>query len=101
MLNGWLAISVIVGEFVVKFALIIMILIKRGDKKPSAPLTWIVLILAVPILGVIAYLLVGETRIGKKRIARHREIISRVQSPTLTAQLTQLKYPKLINQSQR
>ena len=92
MLSGWLAISVFVAEFVVKFTLIIMILIKRGDKKPSAPLTWIVLILAVPILGVFAYLLIGETRIGRKRIARHREIISRVHSPAAISIINRQAY---------
>ena len=92
MLNGWLAISVFVGEFVVKFTLIIMILIKRGDKKPSAPLTWIVLILAVPILGVLAYLLVGETRFGRKRIARHREIVARVQAPAAISHISRPAY---------
>lgn len=41
-------------------------------REPSARLTWVVVILAAPIVGMVAYVLFGETNLGRGRIARLR-----------------------------
>ncbi len=42
----------------------------RPHRDPAARAAWIAVILALPGVGVIAYLLLGETSIGRKRLAR-------------------------------
>jgi cardiolipin synthase len=70
------------GEFVLKLILVGVILLRRRGGKSTAALAWIVLILAVPVVGLLAYLLIGEVRLGRRRIARHRTIVSQVQAST-------------------
>lgn len=45
----------------------------RPRREPAARLAWAVVIVMAPVLGMLAYLLFGETSIGKKRIARVEE----------------------------
>ncbi|MEE8155369.1 MAG: cardiolipin synthase [Phycisphaerales bacterium] len=75
------------GEFVLKLILVGVILLRGRGGRSTAALAWIVLILAVPIVGLLAYLLIGEVRLGRRRIARHRTIVSQVQAsiPAKTA----------------
>lgn len=68
------------AEFVLKLILVGVILLRRRGGKSTAALAWIVLILAVPVVGLLAYLLVGQVRLGRRRIARHRKIVSQVQA---------------------
>ena len=46
----------------------------RPHREPSSRVAWVLVILAVPAVGMIAYVLFGETNIGKKRVARYRQI---------------------------
>ena len=75
------------AEFVLKLILVGVVLLRRRAERSTAALAWIVLILAVPIVGLLAYLLIGEVRLGRRRIARHRTIVSQVQAsiPAKTA----------------
>lgn len=42
----------------------------RPHRDPASRIAWIVVILVVPVLGVLGYLLLGETNIGRRRAAR-------------------------------
>jgi cardiolipin synthase len=53
----------------------------RPHREPASRLAWIIAILALPILGVILYLLLGETRISGRRRSRGKEINSRLPRP--------------------
>ena len=46
----------------------------RPNREPSSRVAWVLVILAVPGLGMIAYLLFGETNIGRKRVTRYRQV---------------------------
>ncbi len=48
----------------------------RPHRDPAARIAWIVVILALPIAGVVAYLLLGETNIGLKRIERMKKVMA-------------------------
>jgi cardiolipin synthase len=48
----------------------------RPHREPASRIAWVVVIISVPLLGIVAYLLLGETNIGRRRVARMREIIS-------------------------
>jgi len=44
--------------------------IMRPYREPASRVAWVVVIAVVPVLGIIAYLLLGETSIGRRRLAR-------------------------------
>ena len=53
----------------------------RPHREPASRLAWIIAVLALPIGGVILYLLLGETRISGKRRERGKEVESRLPRP--------------------
>jgi len=60
--------------FLIVAACLVRILL-RPHRDPSARVAWIVVVLALPILGVVAYILLGETNIGRKRTERLSKIL--------------------------
>jgi cardiolipin synthase len=58
-------------EFAARLTLIAVIIV-RSRGTPAVRLAWVVLLLAVPGVGVVAYLLVGEARLGRRRAKRYR-----------------------------
>lgn len=59
----------------IEAALVIRVLL-RPHRDPAARIAWIVVILALPILGILAYLLFGETNIGRARAERVRRVVA-------------------------
>ena len=59
----------------IQVVLIIRVLL-RPHRAPASRVAWIVVLLAVPVLGMMAYLLLGETSIGRKRIERMRQVMA-------------------------
>jgi cardiolipin synthase len=55
--------------------------ILRPHREPASRLAWAVIIVVAPIVGLIAYLLLGETRISNARRKKGREIDSRLPRP--------------------
>ena len=49
-------------------------------------IAWIVVVTAIPLLGIVVYLLFGETSIGRKRVARAREVIAQLPDPAHQSQ---------------
>ncbi|MDY7108088.1 MAG: cardiolipin synthase, partial [Planctomycetota bacterium] len=77
MLGSAWPVLAILGEFLAQLALIVFILLRRRPHSAST-LAWIVVIVLLPLAGIIGYLLLGEVRLGRRRIRRHREIIERL-----------------------
>lgn len=50
--------------------------ILRPHRQPASRIAWVVVILVMPFVGIVAYLLLGETNIGRKRVARMREVLA-------------------------
>ena len=65
----------------VQIALVIRVLL-RPHREPASRIAWILVILAVPVVGVIAYLLLGETNVGRRRVERMRTVIGQMPSVT-------------------
>jgi cardiolipin synthase len=61
-------------NFLIVAAVIIRILL-RPHRDPASRVAWIVVVLVLPVAGVIAYLLLGETNIGRKRVARMKMVM--------------------------
>jgi len=59
----------------------IMRALLRPHREPASRLAWIIAVLALPIIGVLLYLLLGEARISARRRNRGREINARLPRP--------------------
>ena len=50
----------------------------RPHRDPASRIAWIVVVGALPFAGILAYLLLGETNIGRRRVARLRAAVARL-----------------------
>ncbi|MDN5745680.1 MAG: cardiolipin synthase [Nocardioidaceae bacterium] len=51
-----------------------------GNRKPSTGMAWLLLILVEPIVGFTAFLLLGRTRLGNRRLKRQQTALSAVRA---------------------
>lgn len=56
------------------------VVIRKGDRPPVA-LAWVVVVMAIPLIGVGAYLLFGEVWFGRRRMRRHAAILAHLDRP--------------------
>ena len=61
-------------------AIIIRVLL-RPHREPATRVAWAIVVIALPVAGIIAYLLFGEVRISLKRRVRGREIEAKLPRP--------------------
>ncbi|WP_343080831.1 cardiolipin synthase [Ostreiculturibacter nitratireducens] len=80
MTSGILAASFLTTHIALQAAFILRALL-RPHREPSARMAWVLVILAVPAIGMLAYFLFGETNIGRKRAARYREASRLISEP--------------------
>jgi len=48
----------------------------RPHREPASRIAWVAVIAALPGVGILIYLLLGETNIGRKRVARANEVLA-------------------------
>ena len=60
-----------------QLAFVVRVLL-RPHREPASRIAWVVVVLALPLLGILAYLLFGETNIGRRRVERLRQSIARL-----------------------
>src|SRR6476619_4808920 len=53
----------------VELAVIVRILL-RPHRAPASRIAWMVVVGVIPLVGIVAYLLLGEVNIGRRRVAR-------------------------------
>jgi cardiolipin synthase len=53
----------------------------RPHREPASRLAWIIVVLAVPLVGIVAYLILGETRISGRRRERGRDVDAHLPRP--------------------
>lgn len=70
------------GLLIVAEIAILLRALLRPHREPASRLAWIIVIIVVPILGVVAYLLIGEARISPGRRALGREVDARLPRPS-------------------
>lgn len=56
--------------YVVVYAFLLVRVITRPNRTPAARVAWVAVVLALPIIGLVAYLALGETDIGPTRVRR-------------------------------
>ena len=62
-------------HILVQLGLIVRVLL-RSHRDPASRIAWIVVIVAMPVAGILAYLLLGETRLGRSRIECMRAVLA-------------------------
>jgi cardiolipin synthase len=67
----------ILFHFAVQAAVIARVLL-RPHRDPASRIAWVAVIAALPVLGIVAYLLLGEVRIGRRRVERARAAQARL-----------------------
>ena len=72
---------VAVGGFLISL-LTVLRAITRPDRTPASRVAWIAVIMCLPVIGVVAYLFLGETSIGRERAHRLRDAESRLATPS-------------------
>jgi len=63
--------------------------ILRPHREPASRIAWAVVIVALPVVGVLAYLMLGEVRISLKRRLKGREIEAKLPRPPGNGELAE------------
>jgi cardiolipin synthase len=71
---------VVIGHLTIQVALVLRALM-RPHREPASRIAWVLVILIFPVLGILAYLLLGETSIGRRRAERLRQTLARLPDP--------------------
>ncbi len=74
--NGLLVTSIFFILHVLIVLAVIVRVMLRPHREPVSRVAWIVVIMSLPGIGILAYILLGETNIGRKRVERMRRVIS-------------------------
>ena len=80
MLWGLGAFSGHIMNLISLLSLLMVLWIVNKDINPSYKLAWTILILAVPVFGVIIYLLFGQSRVAKKMTQESKEVVKRLRT---------------------
>lgn len=70
------------GLFILIHLAFIARVILRPHREPASRVAWVVVMLVLPVAGIIAYLLLGETSIGRRRASRLQSVLAKLPGPT-------------------
>jgi cardiolipin synthase len=79
--NDLVGAIVAVGVFAIHL-LTVLRAVTRPNRTPASRVAWVAVIMSLPIIGVVAYLLLGETNIGHERVRRLHEAERRLAAPS-------------------
>lgn len=65
----------IVAMFVLAEIAVIARVILRPHREPASRVAWIVVIVTMPMIGILLYLMLGEVNIGRRHVARMRQVL--------------------------
>jgi cardiolipin synthase len=77
----WLGWAVFIADWVVRLALAARVVLRRLE--PPVRTAWLVVLIFVPVLGVFAYVLFGEARLGTRRVRRYNELVGRLDAEAI------------------
>src|SRR6478672_10972149 len=70
------------GAFLLIHLAVIARVILRPHREPASRVAWIVVIIVFPVIGILAYIFLGETNIGRRRVSRMCAVLATM--PDLT-----------------
>ena len=74
----------IVIHILIQLALLVRVLL-RPNRDPASRIAWAVVVLALPVAGILSYLLLGETNVGKRRRQRLQQVLAGLPDVTAVA----------------
>lgn len=85
-MGEWLLtpVAIFIADWCLRLGTACAVLLRRR-REPSVSLAWLAVVLSLPVVGAVAYLMLGETRLGRRRLARYREIVRQIESPDVRA----------------
>ncbi len=78
MLGNISAFAFSAGTYALHLLFVVYVLLRPRSRQNSS-MAWIVFIVAVPFVGIVLYLVVGEVRPGSSRKRRHRTIVANIR----------------------
>ena len=66
------------GLFILIHLAFIARAILRPHREPASRVAWVVVLVVLPVAGIVIYILLGETNIGRRRVARVREVLAQL-----------------------
>ena len=74
----------IVIHILIQLGLLLRVLL-RPNRDPASRIAWAVVVLALPVAGILSYLLLGETNVGKRRRQRLQQVLAGLPDVTAVA----------------
>lgn len=74
----------IVIHILIQLGLLVRVLL-RPNRDPASRIAWAVVVLALPVAGILSYLLLGETNVGKRRRQRLQQVLAGLPDVTAVA----------------
>ena len=65
----------------------------RRHRDPASRFAWVVVMAVVPLLGIVAYLLLGETNVGRRRIAAMRKVLAQLSAASHRPDALTTRFP--------
>jgi len=82
--GSFLEVILLILHILILAAVIVRVLL-RPHREPASRVAWLVVIISLPVLGILAYILLGEPHIGRRRVEEMRRIISHLPDMDSTA----------------
>jgi len=73
------------GAFFLVHLGVIARVILRPHRDPASRIAWIVVIIVLPVIGILAYIFLGETNIGRRRVSRLKAVLATMPDLTKAA----------------
>src|SRR3954467_13463062 len=70
MIESQLLAALWTGTFLLVHLGVIVRVILRPHREPASRVAWIVVMIVLPVVGILTYILLGETSIGRRRVSR-------------------------------
>ena len=74
--------AIVISELALRLLVVCVVLVRKG-RRPTVAMAWTLAVLAIPVGGLVAYFLVGENNLGRRRAARHARILKEVDRPEM------------------
>jgi len=68
-----------VGIHLLVQVLVILRVLQRPNREPASRIAWVVVVLALPLFGIFAYLMLGETNVGRRNQKAMKAVIREVR----------------------
>ena len=87
------------GAFLLVHLAVIARVILRPHREPASRIAWIVFIIVLPVIGILTYIFLGETNIGRRRVSRLCAVLATMpdlsKAPGMDSPNLQPKIPEI------